>query len=58
MEIGGRGCGKAANRQRKREDNVMIPSNVHVVWWGDEGLEKREDEARDDSEAEYLQVHC
>ena len=32
----------------------MIPSNVHAVWWGDKGLEKREEEARDDSEAEYL----
>ena len=34
----------------------MIPCNVHAVWWGDEGLEKREEEACDDSEAEYL--HC
>jgi hypothetical protein len=34
----------------------MILSNVHTVWRGDEGLEKREEEAHDDSEAEYL--HC
>jgi hypothetical protein len=34
----------------------MIPSYVHAVWWGDEGLVKQEEEGRVDSEAEYLQL--